>query len=98
MSDDAGTTAQRWRGLAALVKDAVVHGASAVERVHMATAKRPFDVLEAIPVVELPTRAVHVVHDLATTSTYAAIRLVARAAGAAVDLAIVAADRASRAP
>lgn len=88
--------AQRWRGLVALVRDAVEHGASAVERVHMATARRPFDVLEAIPGVDGPTRLVRVVHDVGVSSVYGTIRLVTRAAGAVVDagIAIATADAA----
>ncbi len=89
----AGAKTQRWRGLAALVKDAVVHGASAVERVHLATAQRPFRVLEAIPGVEVPTRIVHVVHDATSATVYASIRTVARVAGAVADQVIALADR-----
>ena len=42
------TTANRLRGLRALIEDAVDQGASAVERVHRATASRPFDVLDHV--------------------------------------------------
>jgi hypothetical protein len=71
-----------------LVRDAVEHGASAVERVHVATARRPFDVLEAIPGVDGPTRVVRAVHDVTVSSVYGSIRLVTRAVGAAVDVGI----------
>jgi hypothetical protein len=73
----------RAAGLVALVKDGVVHGTSAVERVHMETAARPFAILEAIPVVRLPTHVVHVAHDAIVRSVYASIRIVAHLAGSA---------------
>lgn len=83
---------RRLRGLKDLVVDAVEHGSSAVERVHLATAKRTFDVLEALPGVALPSKGVHVVHDLSVKGVYGAIRLVNRAVGAALDVAIDAAS------
>jgi hypothetical protein len=85
-------TMQRWRGLKALVQDAVEHGSRAVERVHLATARRPFAILEAIPVVATPTRIVHVIHDATTSTVYGSIRLVNRAVGATLDVALDAAD------
>ena len=79
---------KQWRGLAALVTDAVVGGASAVERVHLAVSSRPFDILEEIPLVSAPSRVVRAVHDLSTRTTYASIRGITRLVGSAVDLAI----------
>jgi hypothetical protein len=76
------TQLKQWRGLKALVADAVEHGSRAVEKVHMATAHRPFTILEHIPVVAAPTHVVHVVHDVAVTQTYQAVRLVNRAVSA----------------
>jgi hypothetical protein len=73
------TQLKQWRGLKALVADAVEHGSRAVEKVHMATARRPFVILEHIPGVAAPTHIVHVVHDVAVTQTYQAVRLVNRA-------------------
>jgi hypothetical protein len=78
----------RWRGLKALVQDAVEHGSRAVERVHMQTARRPFAILEQIPPIAAPTRVVHVVHDVTVTTSYAAVRLVNRVVGATVDIAL----------
>jgi hypothetical protein len=92
------TKTQRWRGLVMLVRDAVEHGASAVERVHMATARRPFDVLESIPGVDGPTRVVRAVHDVTVSGVYGTIRLVTRAVGAAVDVGIRVASDAGTGP
>ena len=87
------TTMKRLRGLRALVQDVVEHGSSAIERVHLATARRPFAVLESIPGVAPPARLVHAVHDVSVAGVYATIRLVNRAVGASVELALDAVER-----
>jgi hypothetical protein len=84
-------TIERWRGLAALVTDAVEHGTSAVERVHLATARRTFDVLEQIPIVAEPAHLVHVVEETTTRAVYASIRGITRLVGKTVDLSLTAA-------
>jgi hypothetical protein len=73
-----------WRGVVALVGEAVEHGSRAVERVHLETAKRPFVILEHIPVVAPVARIVHVVHDVTTMSVYGTIRAVNAGVGAVV--------------
>ena len=86
-----GTTTERWRGAAKLVTDAVEHGSKAVERIQKETAQRPFGILELIPGLALPARAVHVLHDATVSGVHGAIRLVTRvvdgAVGVAFDLA-----------
>ena len=84
----------KWRGVAALVRDAVEHGLRAVERVQIETAKRPFTILEAIPPIATPTKIVHVVHDASVATVHVAIRAVNSVAHAGIDLALarVAAD------
>jgi hypothetical protein len=57
-----------------MLKDAVEQGSIAVEKIHMATARRPFAILERIPGVAAPAELVHEVHDLIVTSTYKQIR------------------------
>lgn len=84
MSDEQ--TIQRWRGLAALVHEAVDAGSRAIERVHLDTAGRPFAILEQVPVVAAPSKLVHVVHDAIVTTTYAGVRLVNTAVGKAAEL------------
>ncbi|MGH7294909.1 MAG: hypothetical protein ACRELB_08250 [Polyangiaceae bacterium] len=86
----------RWRGLVALVRDAVEHGSRAVERIQLETARRPFVVLEHIPGVAEPTRLVHAVHDATVTGVHGVVRAVARGVGATVDVALAAAERSSR--
>lgn len=86
---------QKWRGLRALIGDAVEQGSAAIERVHLATAKRPFTVLEQIPGIAEPTRGIHAIHDAVVTSTYAAVRLANQVAGQAIDKALDALDATS---
>lgn len=81
-------TKKQWKGLAALATDAVVHGASAIERVHLAVASRPFDVLEQVPLVSAPASVVRTIHDLSTRASYASVRAVTRIVGKAIDVAI----------
>jgi hypothetical protein len=77
---------QRWRGLKSLVVDAVEHGSHAVERIQMETAKVPFDLLEAIPPLEVPTKGVRQIHDAAVASIHGMIRLVTRVTGETLDV------------
>ncbi|MBK7397741.1 MAG: hypothetical protein IPJ34_15950 [Myxococcales bacterium] len=89
MTDEAKKQSlSRVRGLAALVRDAVEHGSRAVEKVHLEIAKRPFTVLEHVPGIEAPSRAVHVVHDLTVQSVYGSIRLVNGLVGTTVEAAL----------
>jgi hypothetical protein len=78
----------KWRGLRALIGDAVEQGASAIERVHMATAARPFTILEQIPGIAEPTKGIHAIHDAVVSGTYAAVRLANQVAGQAIDRAL----------
>jgi hypothetical protein len=89
------TTFDRLRGLRALLEDAVAHGTSAVERVHKATAARPFAVLDEIPPLALPARGVRVVHDATVSVVYGSIRQVNRLVGAGLALAIDVAEGAA---
>jgi len=83
---------KRWKGLRALIGDAVEHGASAIERVQLETAKRPFTLLEQIPGLAEPVKSVHQIHDVVVTNAYEAVRLVNRAVGQALDAALDAVD------
>lgn len=64
----------RWRGLSALLSDAIDHGSRAVERIHMSTARRPFTLIESIPPLSAPTHLVHSAHDAIVSNTYKQIR------------------------
>jgi hypothetical protein len=81
-------TKKRWRGLKNLVADAVVHGSAAVEKIHLTTTKRTFDVLEAIPGIALPAKPIHVVHDVAVRATYGSIRAVTAVVSGVLDVVI----------
>ena len=83
---------RRLRGLRALVTEAVEHGSLAVERVHKATAARPFAVLEHLPEIGPAARAIHVIHDTSVSLAYGAVRLVNRTVGGALDVALAAAE------
>lgn len=87
--------AKRWRGLVALVRDAVEHGSRAVEKVQLETAKRPFVILEQIPVVAEPTRVVHVIHDATVSGVHGIVRAVSRAVVTTVDVALRVAEEQS---
>ena len=78
----------RWRGLRALVQDAVEGGSRAVERVQLETARTPFAILEQIPKVAAPAKAVHLLYEVSVASTHGMIRLVTRAVGATLELVI----------
>lgn len=63
-----------WRGVVALVGDAVEHGSRAIERVQLETAERPFTILEHIPPVAPVARVVHFAHDATVKTVHGAIR------------------------
>ncbi len=79
---------RRWLGLGALVRDAVVAGSSAVERLQKDVARRPFGLLERVTPIARPARWVHAVHDGTVTATHVVIRLVAQTAGHALEAAL----------
>lgn len=83
---------KRWKGLRALIGDAVEHGAAAIERVHVETAKRPFAIMEQIPGLAEPVKGIHLIHDTIVSNTYEAVRVVNRAVGEAIDAALDAVD------
>jgi hypothetical protein len=77
----------RLRGLRALLEDVVEHGTTAVERVHMATAARPFDILDLTPVAPA-ARGVREIHDATVAGVYETIRQVNHLVGATLSAAI----------
>lgn len=82
----------RWRGLAALITDGVTHGSTAIERIHLQTAAKPFRFLELIPGIAAPAAAIHTVHDLVVRGTYASVRGAAQVVGSVADAALQAAE------
>jgi hypothetical protein len=87
------STIERIRGLRALIEDAVEHGSSAVERVHLETAHRPFAVLDLVPGLQIPARGARVVHDQIVSGTYETVRLVNRVVGRSLEAVIDAAEQ-----
>jgi hypothetical protein len=88
---------KRWKGFVTLLGAAVEQGASAVERVHLATTQRSFTVLEHIPVIATPALIVNKVHDAAVTQVYANVRLVTRAVSKTLEVALDVAEQRSAA-
>jgi hypothetical protein len=80
------------RGLKDLVRDAMQHGTTAVEKVHLETARRPFSVLESIAGLSEPVKGIHQVHDAVVATTYGAVRAVAQAVDKALEGALDALD------
>ena len=76
---------KRWRGVVHLVRDAVEHGSTAVERLQKQTAATPFRVLESLPVIAQPARQVHAVHDGVVSGIHGLVRLVNRGVGVTAD-------------
>jgi hypothetical protein len=90
------TELKRWRGLASLIVDAVEHGSSAVERVHLGTTNRTFFILEAVPGLREPAKLAHAVHDLSVRTVYSTIRIVNHAVGRGLEVAFDAAQGAGK--
>jgi hypothetical protein len=83
---------KRWRGLRALVEAMIDQGSSAVQRVHLETARRPFSLLKLIAPVREPVAVVQTVHDGVVSGVYSAIRQVNHGVGLLVELALDVAD------
>jgi hypothetical protein len=83
---------KRWQGLRALVSDAVEHGATAIERVHLETARRPFTIIEQIPELAQPAQNIREVHDTIVSGVYTSVRLVNQLVGKTLDAALAALD------
>jgi hypothetical protein len=86
----------RLRGLRALLEDMVEHGTSAVERVHRATAARPFDVLDHVSPIAPAARGVRVIHDATVAGVYEAIRQVNHLVGVTLSAVIDLCDEGTR--
>ena len=78
--------AKTWRGIGKLIGEAVEQGASAIERVHLATAKRPFDVLKKLPSISAPVEDIQAVHDALVSTAYGAVRAVTQVVSKTVDV------------
>ena len=83
----------RWRGLTAMLKDAVENASVAIERIQKETANRPFSLLEKIPPIARPAKVVHEIFDASVSVTHGAIRLATRAVGKTVDVVLETVER-----
>lgn len=88
---------KRWKGFVSLLGAAVEQGASAVERVHLATTQRTFSVLQHIPGIAAPALVVNKIHDAAVTQAYANVRWVSRAVSKTLEVALDVAEQRSAA-
>ena len=90
----------RWRGLISLVQDVTANGATAIERVHLETARRVFSVathaiaeFSASPATATAaTELLHALHDRAATASYEGVRLVAHLVGGGANAALATLD------
>jgi triacylglycerol lipase len=78
-----GPRTERLAATLALLSEAVEEGAGAVQKVQEALTSRPYDVIEAVPSLEAPAKAVRAVHFGVMRGTYAAVKGVSALAGAA---------------
>ena len=76
---------KRLRGFKRLIHDGVERGANFVEKHHRHAAEKPFQVLESITPIAVPTRIVRAIHDGVLWLTYGSIRAVNQAAEVADD-------------
>ena len=76
---------KRLRGFKRLIHDGVERGADFVEKHHRHAAEKPFQVLESITPIAVPTRIVRAIHDGVLWLTYGSIRAVNQAAEVADD-------------
>jgi hypothetical protein len=76
---------KRLRGFKRLIHDGVERGADFVEKHHRHAAAGPFQVLERIEPIAVPTTIVRRVHDGVVSLTYGSIRAINRAVEVADD-------------
>lgn len=87
---------RRWRGLVDLLREGLVAGSGALERAQKEGAALPFAVLEAVPVIRVPARAAHQVHDAAVSLVHAAVRVVGQTVGLGVAETLAAVEGSQR--
>ncbi len=73
------------RGLKDLFVSAVNGGTTAVEEIHAAIARRPFEALELDPVTRVPAATVRMLHDGIAGGIYWGLRSLMELAGVAAD-------------
>ena len=81
--------ADELRGLKDLLVAALNGGTTTVEQMHASIARRPFEVLERLPVTRIPAAAVRMIHDGIAGGVYRGLRGLNGLAGGAAGLALV---------
>lgn len=71
----------RLKGLKDLVQEAIDQGASSIEEVHQAIAKKPLDVLQQIEPLEVAAKGVKAIQEKTIGDVYETIRLVNKTVG-----------------
>ncbi len=84
---------KRCRGLVDLLRDGFFAGTGALERVQKESAAVPFAILESVPLLRGPARAVHEVHDATVSLIYASLRVAGQAVGRGLDEALAVIER-----
>jgi len=87
-------SADEIRGLKDLLVAALRGGTTTVEEMHASIARRPFRILERVPVTRLPTTAVRMIHDGIAGGVYGGLRGMTWLAGGAAELALTPLGRA----
>src|SRR5271166_1564478 len=76
------------RGMKNLFVAAVRGGTATIEKMHASIARRPFEILERVPVAGLPAGAARLLHDGISGGIYSGLRGLLQLAGSAADLAL----------
>ncbi|MEO7329638.1 MAG: hypothetical protein ABI193_13750 [Minicystis sp.] len=79
---------KRWRGLKALIVDAVEHGSRAVEKIQIDSMKLPFALLSQVDPLKAPVKGIQLLHNTAVTTVHMVIRAVNSVASGALDVVI----------
>ena len=82
------TRADRVRGLKDLLVGGISGAVATVEEIHASIARRPFQVLEQVPVTRIPAAATRLLHDGIAGGVYWLLRGLTRQAGGAAELAL----------
>ncbi len=77
------------RGLKDLLVAAIRGGTTTIEQMHTSIARRPFQVLERMPVTRMPAGAARFLHDGISSGVYAGLRGLMQLAGGAAELALL---------
>ncbi len=75
-------------GFRRLIEDSIEHGSAAVETIQLRLAGRSFGILERIPIIAPPSKAIHLAHDVIISGVHRVIRSTNRLANKGLALAL----------